>query len=127
MIPADARLLRVYVNTTERWHGRPLYRAIVEEALARGIAGASVFPVAASFGARGPLHNSASDYDFAYIPVVIDLIDAPAPLEALLAAIGPIIAEGLATISPVRVVQGHRPGNVVEKEDRSTDDADGHR
>ena len=45
MIPTDARLLRILVDAHERWHGRPLYEAIVARAREADVAGASVFPV----------------------------------------------------------------------------------
>ncbi len=45
MIPRQANLLRLYSNANEKWQGVPLYRAVVEAARRRKLAGASVFPV----------------------------------------------------------------------------------
>ena len=50
MIPPEASLLRVYSKAIEKWHGVPLYRAIVEAARQRHLAGASVFPVELGYG-----------------------------------------------------------------------------
>jgi PII-like signaling protein len=104
MIPPEASLLRVYVNSSHRWQGGPLYRAIVETARARGVAGASVFPVEVSFGARRLIRDVESDYQFFDIPVVVEVVDAPERVEALLAELGPMLRGGLMTVSPVRVV-----------------------
>ena len=35
-IPTEGKLLRVFVGEADRWHGRPLYEAIVEEARRAG-------------------------------------------------------------------------------------------
>ena len=38
-IEADAKLVTIYVNSTDQWHGQPLYAAIVGLCKDRGIAG----------------------------------------------------------------------------------------
>lgn len=104
-IPARAQLLRIYVNSSAYWEGRHLYQVIVEEARAQGVAGASVFPLTFSFGSERSLRDAASDYEFADIPVVIEIIDAPGSVETLLARIRPMTAESLLTVSPVQIVR----------------------
>jgi len=102
--PREARLLRLYVNACERWHHRPLYREIVETAYAEGMAGASVFPVVSSFGGHGQIHVAMSDYEFADLPVIIELVDTPESVSALLERIAPILRESLTTVASVHVV-----------------------
>ena len=41
-IEADARLVTIHVNSTDQWHGRPLYAAIVSLCQERQVAGATV-------------------------------------------------------------------------------------
>ena len=41
-LPTEGKLLRVFIGEGDRWHGRPLYEAIVIEARKRGLAGATV-------------------------------------------------------------------------------------
>jgi PII-like signaling protein len=105
MIPTDARLLRIYVDAHERWEGRPRYEAIVARARAAEVAGASVFPVEMSYGSHRHIHDAASDYGFLELPVVIELVDAPERIAALLDELGPMIAGVEATVQPVRVVR----------------------
>ena len=38
-IEADAKLVTIYVNSTDQWHGQSLYSAIVRLCKDRGIAG----------------------------------------------------------------------------------------
>ena len=105
MIPTEARSLRIYVDARDRWQGRPLYEAIVAHARAADVAGASVFPVEMSYGSHRHIHDAASDYGFADLPVVIEMVDAPERIDALLAELGPMLAGAAATVRPVRVVR----------------------
>jgi PII-like signaling protein len=109
MIPPEANLLRIYLNANERWHHKPLYQAVVEKARAMDLAGASVFGVELSFGANQHLRDARSEYLFMDIPVVVEIVDAPERVEALLRELGAMVTEGLVTIDPVRVVRyAHR-------------------
>jgi PII-like signaling protein len=105
MIPTEARLLRIYVDAHDRWQRQPLYEAIVARARALDIAGASVFPVEMSYGSHHRIHDAASDYGFVDLPVVIEIVDAPGRIDALLADLGPMIAGAVATVGLVRVVR----------------------
>jgi protein CrcB len=114
MIQSRASLLRLYVNSTDRWRGKALYQAVVETARTTGLAGASVFRVELSYGTHGRLNDERSDYESADIPVLIEVIDAPERAERLLAELGSMVGEGLATVRAVRVFryahQGERRG-----------------
>src|SRR5437870_2945761 len=105
MIPTQASLLRLYINASDRWHGEPLYQAVVAKAQAGQMAGASVFPVELSFGGHHRLRDASSEYLFADIPVVVELVDAPDRVEAFLAELRPMLKAGLATIEAVRVIR----------------------
>jgi PII-like signaling protein len=95
MIPPQASLLHIHLRANARWRGIPLYRAIVEKARASRMAGASVFGVELSYGAHHQLHDATSEYTSYDIPVVIEIVDAPDRVGALIAEMGEMIAEGL--------------------------------
>ena len=105
MIPTEARLLRLHVSSAAHWRGRPLYQAIVEEARARNLAGASVFPVELALGTRQRLHDAASEYDACAVPVLVEIVDAPEKLDALLAELAQVVNDHFATVEEVRVVR----------------------
>ena len=112
MIPEEACLLRVYVNASDRRQGEPVYQAVVTRARTLGMAGASVFPVELSYGSHRRLHDSASDYSFAELPVVVEVVDGPDMVARLRAELDTLVGEGLVTVSPVRVVRyGARQGD----------------
>jgi PII-like signaling protein len=57
-IEGEGNLLRVFVGESDRWHGKPLYQAIVERLRAEGLAGATVLRGIEGFGADSRLHTA---------------------------------------------------------------------
>jgi len=57
-VELDARRVTVFLNSTDQWHGRPLYTAIVRLCQERGIAGATVSRCVEGYGAGGQLHTT---------------------------------------------------------------------
>jgi PII-like signaling protein len=104
-LPAAASRLQIYVNARDRFEGKPVFHAIVLKARADGMAGASVFPAAAGYGIHRRIHDEMSDYEFADVSVIVELIDAPDRIDAFVADLGGMIGEGMATVTPVRVLR----------------------
>jgi PII-like signaling protein len=117
MIPPEASLVRVYSKAIEKWHGAPLYRAIVEAARSRHLAGASVFPVELGYGSHRQLHDITSEYASFDIPIVVEIVDAAERVAALAAELENMVSEGLVVISPARV---HRYTHGAECEKAGT-------
>jgi len=74
-IAEDAKLITVYVNSTDQWHGQPLYAAIVHLCRERGIAGATVTRAVEGYGGSGRLHTSRLLELSENLPVRIDIVD----------------------------------------------------
>ena len=104
-IEVDARLVTIYVNSTDQWHGRPLYSAIVQLCQQQGIAGASVSRRVEGFGAGHRLHTTRLLELSENLPVRIDIVDLPERVEPLLAGLGEMIGEGLVTVSDVHIIR----------------------
>jgi PII-like signaling protein len=104
-IEADARLVSVYVNSTDQWHGRPLYVAVVQLCQERGLAGATVTRAVEGYGAGRRLHTSRLLELSENMPVRIDVIDVPERIDPLLAALDGMVSEGLVTVQNVRVLR----------------------
>jgi uncharacterized protein len=102
-IEADAKLVTIYVNSTDQWHGRPLYTAIVQLCKERGIAGATVCRCVEGYGAGGHLHTARLLELSENLPVEIEIVDSTEKIEPLLEAIEPMIAEGMVTVSDVHM------------------------
>jgi PII-like signaling protein len=115
MIADEASFLRLcsYMNANEKWHGVPLYRAVVEAARRLGLAGASVFPVELGYGAHRQIHDLASEYSSFDIPIVVEIVDTSQRIEAMIRELETMMSEGLMVISSARV---HRYTHADERE-----------
>ena len=104
-IEEDAKLLTVYVNSTDQWHGQPLYAAIVQLCRERGIAGATVSRAVEGYGGSGRLHTSRLLELSENLPVRIEIVDLSERIDPLLAALEPMIGEGLLTVAKVHILR----------------------
>ncbi len=104
-VEVDAKLVTIYVNSTDQWHGRPLYSAIIQLCQQQGIAGASVMRCVEGYGAGHHLHTTRLLELSENLPVRIEVVDLPERIEPLLAALGGMIGEGLVTISGVHILR----------------------
>lgn len=103
-LPEDAVLLRIFIGETDKYEGRPLYEAVVQEARRRGLAGATVTRGVMGFGAHSRIHTSKILRLSEDLPVIIEIVDETAKIEAFLPDLDKMIQEGLVTLERVRVV-----------------------
>jgi uncharacterized protein len=108
-VEAEAKLVTVYVNSTDQWHGRPLYSAIVKVCQDLGIAGASVIRCAEGYGHSHELHTTRLLQLSENLPVRIEIVDLPERIEPLLVALEGMIEQGLVTVSTVHMLR-FQPG-----------------
>jgi hypothetical protein len=104
-IEADAKLVTIYVNSTDQYRGQSLYSAIVAACKERGIAGATVLRCVEGYGGGGRVHTSRLLELSENLPVRIEIVDIPERIEPLLAALEPMIGEGLVTILDVHIAR----------------------
>ena len=74
-IEGQAKLLRIYIGETDRWHGQPLYMAILLKAREMGLAGGTVFRGIAGYGANSVIHTANILRLSEDLPVVIEIVD----------------------------------------------------
>ena len=103
-LPEESELLRVFVGESDRFEGRPLYQAIVEQARSRGMAGASVLRGLMGFGATSRLHTVKVLRISEDLPMVVEIVDRPERIEAFLPELEAMVPEGLITMEKIRVV-----------------------
>ncbi len=103
-VPTEGKLLRIFVGEADRWEGRPLYEAIVEEARKRGLAGATVWKGFMGFGAHSRMHTAKVLRLSEDLPVVIEIVDAAEKIEAFLPGLDRMVQEGLVTLERAEVI-----------------------
>ena len=103
-IPREGQLLRVFVGESDRWEGRPLFEAIVQEARRLGLAGATVFRGFEGFGARSRIHTSRILRLSEDLPILVEIVDAEDKIQSFLPVLDGMVQEGLVTIEKATVI-----------------------
>jgi PII-like signaling protein len=109
-----ARMLRVFLGEADRWHGEPLYDAIVRKLRMLEIAGATVYRGILGYGAKGHEHRRSFFHPVRDLPVMISVIDEPRKIEEAAEAIETMLEDGLIVISDVEMVRLLRAGVTEE-------------
>ena len=104
-IEVDAKMVTIFVNSTDQWHGRALYTAIVQLCQEKGIAGATVVRCVEGYGASRRLHTTRLLELSENLPVRIEIVDLPERIGPLLTALEGMIGEGLVTVANVRILR----------------------
>jgi PII-like signaling protein len=99
----QGKLLRIFIGESDRHKGKPLCEWIVREARKRGLAGATVLRGLEGFGAHSLVHTAKILRLSSDLPVVIEIVDTEAKIEAFLPHIDGAISEGLATVEKVEI------------------------
>jgi PII-like signaling protein len=107
-VPEEGVSLRIFIGESDQWHGKPLYEAIVLKARELHLAGATVLRGPMGFGATSRLHTAKILRLSEDLPMLIEIVDAKEKIDELLAAIDPMIVDGIVTIEPVQVIKYRR-------------------
>ena len=103
-------LVRIFMGESDRYRGRPLWRALLERLRAEGFAGATVVHAAAGFGARSVIHTTSLVELSSDLPVLVEVVDDQAHVDRLLPMLDEMVTGGaLVTVETVRVVR-YAPG-----------------
>ena len=100
----NGQLLRVIVGEGDRFEGRPLYEAIVLQARAHGLAGATATRAVMGFGASSHLHTTKILRLSLDLPMVIEIVDHPENIAKLLPFLDTAVHGGLVTVEDVKVL-----------------------
>jgi hypothetical protein len=99
-----ARMIRIYFGEDDRWHGKPLHEAIVEEALRQDLAGATVYRGIEGYGASTRIHRRHL-MTSADLPIMVCIVDSPSKIERFLPMLERMVHEGLIAMSDVEVIR----------------------
>jgi hypothetical protein len=112
-IPQDGYLLRIFIGEADRWHGKPLYEAIVMKARELHMAGATVLRGPMGFGATSRMHTAKILRMSEDLPFIIEIVDGKDKIDELMPHIDEMVQEGLVTLERVQVIK-YRAGNAPE-------------
>jgi PII-like signaling protein len=104
-LEGKAKMLRVHFGENDKWHGKPLYEAIVDKCRELDIAGASVFRGIEGYGASTLIHRHHLFRRDADLPILVAIIDTEEKIKNLFPALDEMVDEGLIAMSDVEVIR----------------------
>lgn len=102
--PEPAKRLTIYTGESDRWHGAPLYEAIVLKARELHLAGATVLRGPMSFGAGSRIHTAKILRLSDDLPIIIEIIDSAENIATLVPHLELMVKGGLVTIEDIGVL-----------------------
>ncbi len=103
-LEAEQVLCRFHLSTFIHHHGEPLYQWIVETARHEGVQGATVLKGVMGLRPDGTILQEARWALSQELPVIVEVVDGPRRIEALLARVEPVFSEGEITLERAHVL-----------------------
>lgn len=103
-IPADGKLLRIFIGEADRWQGKPLYEEIILLAKKERMAGATAVKGFMGFGCKSHLHTAKLLRISEDLPIVIEIVDSEEKINGFLPHLDAMVREGLVTLEKANVV-----------------------
>jgi PII-like signaling protein len=102
-IEGPGKEVRVYIGESDRWHGRPLFQALLERLRREGFAGATVLRGMAGFGKASRIHTAHIVRLSEDLPILISIVDTSERVEQLMPILREMVQEGLVTVVDVEI------------------------
>ncbi|HSK12430.1 MAG TPA: DUF190 domain-containing protein [Phnomibacter sp.] len=114
-IQGEAKKLRFYISSTDKFKHNLLYEMIIYSARRNRLAGASVLKGIMGFGSGAKVHSLSFSEINDKLPIIIEIIDEKEKIERFVEKIKPwfdkISTGCIITIEPVEVVL-HKQGKI---------------
>ncbi len=106
------KLLKIYINTDDKYQSSPLWEVILQTAKQNGLYGATVYK---SVGGMG-IHSQFKSYNLISLsqtlPLIIEMIDTEEKITTFIHYLDDILEEALITLNDVEVIRyKHKNGN----------------
>jgi len=92
---SKGKLLKIFIDETDQWHGEPLYHAIAKKIKAHGLSGATILRGIEGFGAHHTIHTARILRLSEDLPVVIEIVDTSEKIDGIMAVLNEMISEGV--------------------------------
>jgi PII-like signaling protein len=99
-----AKKLSIYVDETDKFHGRPVYEVLLDIFFKKKIMGVSVFRGIAGYGTDGIFHTSKMLELSTSMPVKIEVVESEEMVNKVLPDIYHVVEKGMVEITDSNVV-----------------------
>ncbi len=100
-----AKKLTIYIEESDKFHGKPVYEVLLDIFYKRKIAGASVFRGIEGYGSDGVFHTAKILELSTSLPVKIEVVDSEAMINDVLEEVSSIVEQGLIEVSDTNVIK----------------------
>jgi uncharacterized protein len=100
----ERTLMRIHIGESDKWHGKPLYEAIVEMLRKEGFSGVTVLRGVAGYGGSSVYHTDKIMRLSQDLPIVLEIVEATERIEQILPRLDAMVDGGLITLEKVRVI-----------------------
>jgi hypothetical protein len=103
-MPADGKLLRIFIGEADKYNGKPLYEEIVLLAKKSGLAGATAIKGFMGFGCKSHMHTANLLRLSEDLPVIIEIVDSEGKINQFIPQLDAMVKEGLITLEKANVI-----------------------
>ena len=100
----ERTLMRIHIGESDKWQGKPLYKAILEMLRKEKFFGATVLRGVGGYGSNSIYHTEQILRLSQDLPIVIEVVEYPDRIEQMLPRLDEMIGGGLITLEKVRVI-----------------------
>lgn len=111
-----AKKLTIYVDDTDKFHGKPVYEVLLDIFFKKKIMGVSVFRGVAGYGSDGVFHTAKMLELSTSMPVKIEVVDSEEMINKVLPDVYHVVEKGLVEVTDTNVIKCCR--NVPKKEEK---------
>ncbi len=97
--------LKIYLGESDHYRGKPSYQAVVHLLRKRGFWGATVTRGIYGYGKRSLLHTASILRLSEDLPLIIEVVESEAKVEAIVPELSEMVKGGLITVEDVRVLR----------------------
>jgi uncharacterized protein len=100
----ERTLMRIHIGESDKWHGKPLYEAIVEMLRKERFSGVTVLRGVAGYGGSSVYHTDKILRLSQDLPIILEVVESTERIESILPRLDEMVEGGLITLEKVRVI-----------------------
>lgn len=110
---SPAKKLTIYIDETDKFHGKPVYEVVLDILSRKKITGVSVFRGIAGLGGDGMLHTAKMLELSTSMPVKLEVVDSEDMIDKVLPDIYQVVEKGLVEVTDTSII---KRGSAVQAE-----------
>jgi PII-like signaling protein len=100
-----AKLMRIFIGENDKWHGKPLHKALIESMRANDIAGVTVYQGVLGYGANRRIHKETTLNLSHDRPMMLSVVDTEEKLRSYFPILDSMVQQGLVVLSDVDIIK----------------------